>query len=67
MEERCGFLQSVCACVCVRTHAHLVVSNSLPPHGQQPTRPLCPWDSQVRMEWLPIPPAGGLPDPETED
>ena len=36
-----------CVCVCVHVHlvAHLVVFNSLQPHGLQPTRLLCPWDS----------------------
>ena len=29
-------------CVCV---SHSVMSNSLRPHGLQPTRLLCPWDS----------------------
>ena len=37
MGERC-----VCVCVCVCV---LVVSNSLGPHGLEPTRLLCPWDS----------------------
>ena len=40
-------------CVCINTHTHTythtlihtVVSDSLWPHGLQPTRPLCPWDS----------------------
>ena len=42
----------VCACVCVcmhactRTHAsHSVVSDSLPPHGLQPAKLLCLWNS----------------------
>ena len=34
----------VCVCVCVCTHACSVVSNSLQPHGLQPTRLLCPWN-----------------------
>ena len=34
----------VCLCVCVCV-SHSVVSNSLRPHGLQPTRLLCPWDS----------------------
>ena len=33
----------ICVCVCVFSHS--VVSNSLWPHGLQPTRLLCPWDS----------------------
>ena len=32
----------VCLCVCV---SHLVMSDSLWPHGLYPTRLLCPWDS----------------------
>ena len=40
----------VCVCVCVCVHAHVcvshsVVSNCLWPHGLQPTRLLCPWNS----------------------
>ena len=35
-----GRKMRVCVCVCV-----LVVSNSLGPHGLEPTRLLCPWDS----------------------
>ena len=34
----------VCVCVCVCMHACSVVSNSLQPHGLQPTRLLCPWN-----------------------
>ena len=30
-------------CVCVLSHS--VVSDTLGPHGLQPTRLLCPWDS----------------------
>ena len=33
----------ICVCVCV---SHSVVSDSLWPHGLQPTRLLCPWNSQ---------------------
>ena len=37
----------MCVCVCVRAcvRAHSVVSDSLQPHGVQPVRLLCPWDS----------------------
>ena len=38
-----GFV-CVCVCVCVCMHACSVVSNSLQPHGLQPTRLLCPWN-----------------------
>ena len=36
----CWFLPCEYECVC-----HSVMSNSLQPHGLQPTRLLCPWDS----------------------
>ena len=39
----------MCVCVCVYIHMYLlscsVTSNSLRPHGLQPSRLLCPWDS----------------------
>ena len=35
----------VCVCVCV---SHSVRSDSLRPHGQQPSRLFCPWDSPGR-------------------
>ena len=38
-------------CVCV---SHSVMSDSLRPHGLQPARLLCPWDSPV-LEWIAIP------------
>ena len=37
-----GWKLCVCVCVCVLVK---VMSNSLRPHGLQPTRLLCPWDS----------------------
>ena len=42
-----------------------VVSNSLQPHGLQPTRLLCPWGFSKQEYWsgLPCPPPGGLPNP----
>ena len=45
-----------------------VVSDSWRPHGLQPARLLCPWDSPGRSTGagLPRPPPGGLPDPGTE-
>ena len=43
-----------------------VMSDSLQLHGLQPTRLLCPWDSQARtLEW-PFPSPGDLPNPGTE-
>ena len=46
----------------------LVVSDSLPPHGLQPTRLLCPWNFPRQESWsgLPFPPPGDLPDPGSE-
>ena len=36
--------------------SHSVVSDSLQPHGLQPTRLLCPWDSPGKiLEWVSIP------------
>ena len=37
---------SIAQALCV--HACSVVSDSLPPHGLQPTRLLCPWNSPVK-------------------
>ena len=42
----------MCVCVCVSCS---VVSDSLWPHGLQPTRLLCPWILQARiLEWVAI-------------
>ena len=38
--------QGVCVCVCS------AMSNSLEPHGLQPARLLCPWDSPGKMTGL---------------
>ena len=38
----------VCVCVCVCVYvcvSRSVMSNSMRPHGLQPSRLLCPWDS----------------------
>ena len=43
-----------------------VVSNSLQPHGLQPARLLCPWDSPSKNTGLPCPPPGDLPNPGIE-
>ena len=50
------------ACACS------VVSDSLRPHGLQPTRLLCPWDFSRQEYWsgLPLPSLGDLPDPRIE-
>ena len=43
---------------------HLVVSSSELPHGLQPTRLFCPWDSSARiLERIAMPSSGDLPDP----
>ena len=40
------FINGVCVCVCVCVYiSHLVMSDSLQPHGLYPTSLLCPWDS----------------------
>ena len=43
-------------------------SNSLRPHGLQPTRLLCPWGFSRQEYWsgLPCPPPGDLPQPGIE-
>ena len=45
-----------------------VVSDSLWPHGLQPTRLLCPWGFSRQEYWsgLPCPPPGDLPNPGIE-
>ena len=45
-----------------------VMSDSLQPHGLQPTRLLCPWDFSLHEYWsgLPFPSPGDLPDPGIE-
>ena len=55
---------------CLLTQLHyvlspLVMSNSLQPHGQQPTRLHCPWRFSRQEYWsgLPCPPPGALPNP----
>ena len=44
------------------------MSDSLPPHGLQPTRLLCSWDLPGKNTGvgLPFPPPGDLPDPGIE-
>ena len=45
--------------------SHSVVSDSLQPHGLQPTRLLCPWGFSRPEYWsgLSCPPPGDLPNP----
>ena len=52
------------ACVLSRSS----VSDSVRPHGLQPTRLLCPWGSSRQEYWsgLPCPPPADLPDPGVE-
>ena len=51
--------------LCVRVLSHSVVSDSLRPHGLQPTRLLCPWGFSRQEHWSgwPCPPLGHLPNP----
>ena len=46
----------------------LILSDSVRPHGQQPTRLLCPWGFSRQEYWsgLPCPPPGDLPNPGIE-
>ena len=48
--------------------AHSVASDSVPPHGLQPARLLCPWGVSRREDWggWPCPPPGDLPAPGIE-
>ena len=49
-------------------HAWLDVFDSLQSPGQQPARPLCPWDFSRQENWsgLPVPPPQDLPNPGIE-
>ena len=57
-------LENLCCTVLSRS----VVSNSLKPHGLQPTRLLCPWgfSRQEYQSVLPCPPPADLPNPGIE-
>ena len=66
----CG--HSLCWClvmigrdVCVCVHAKSPQSClTVRPHGLQPTRLLCPWDSQARiLEWVAMPSFRGSSQP----
>ena len=48
--------------------SHSVMSNSLPPHGLQPARHLCPWNFPSKSYWsgLLFPPPGDRPYPRIE-
>ena len=46
---------------------HSVVSDSLQPHGLQPTRLLCPWNSQAQiLEWVASPFSRGSSQPRDQ-
>ena len=51
--------------MCCAVLSHLVMSNSLWPHGLQPARLLCPWGFSRQEYWsgLPCPAPGDLPKP----
>ena len=51
--------------VCCAVLGHSVVSDSLQPHGLQPTSLLCPWGFSRQEYWsgLPYPPPGDFPNP----
>ena len=57
--------------ICVYTHTHTymclftsVVSDSLWPHGLQPTRLFCPWILHARiLEWVAMPSSRGFSSP----
>ena len=53
----------VCVCVCV---SHSVVSDSLRPHGLQPTPLSMEFSRQEYWSGLPFPSPGDLPDPGVE-
>ena len=54
-----AYTPSVCAC-----SVTTVVSNSVRPHGLQPTRLPCPWGSQARtLEWVATHSSRARPDP----
>ena len=53
-------------CVCVRV-SHSVVSNSLQPHGLQPTRLPCAWNFPGKNTGVPFPTPGDLPDPRDQN
>ena len=61
----CQILILVLVCVCLISCS--VMSDSLQPHGLQPTRLLCLWNFPVK-NWsgLPFPTSGNLPDPGIE-
>ena len=51
-------------CICRESVSRSVVSDSLQPHGLQPARLLCPWNSQpTPWSGLPCPPPGDLLNP----
>ena len=64
-----GFLISYFTiCVCCAVLSCSVISDSLWPHGLQPTRLLCPWGFSRQKYWSGLPwlPPGDLPNPGNE-
>ena len=60
----CGSLYGI---YMLLVHVRSVVSDSFQPHGLQPARLLCPWDSPGKKTGeSPPPPPGDLPDPGIE-
>ena len=61
-------LTAQCAVLCCAVLSRSVVSDSLWPHGLQPTRLLCPWgfSRQEYRSGLPCPPPGDHPNPGIE-
>ena len=56
------------SCTSVAVLSHSVMSDSLRPHGLQPTKLLCPWGFSRQEYWsgLPCPHPGDLPNPGIE-
>ena len=59
---------STCIYMCSVVLSCSVMSNSLQPYGQWPTRLLCPWEFSRQEYWsgLPCPPPGDLPKSRIE-
>ena len=52
--------------MCCAVLSHSVMSDSLQPHGLEPTRLLCPWDSLGKNTGVGCPSPGDLPNPGIE-
>ena len=64
----CPALKSVANLTLCAILSRSVMSDSLQPHGLQPTKLLCPWGFSRQEYWsgLPCPPPGDLPSPGIE-